>query len=124
MGFMILASMAATSMSNMISCICVSIELSTIVLAAVYEISRLYGGWFISPKLLFQYPNWKFADSLSYIKYAFVGVSLNENDGLLITCTQSELDSTNKCIIPPINTPPYTGEAFNSFYGYDNYTKS
>jgi ATP-binding cassette subfamily G (WHITE) protein 2 len=124
MGFMILASMAATSMSNMISCICVSIELSTIVLAAVYEISRLYGGWFISPTLLFQYPNWKFADSLSYIKYAFVGVSLNENDGLLITCTQSELDSTNKCIIPPINTPPYTGEAFNSFYGYDNYTKS
>ena len=122
MGFMILASMAATSMSNMISCICVSIELSTIVLAAVYEISRLYGGWFISPKLLFQYPNWKFADSLSYIKYAFVGVSLNENDGLLITCKQSELDSTNKCIIPPINTPPYTGEAFNSFYGYDNYT--
>lgn len=90
MGFMILASMAATSISNMISCICVSIELSTIVLAAVYEISRLYGGWFISPKLLFQYPNWKFADSLSYIKYAFVGVSLNENDGLLITCIHNQ----------------------------------
>jgi ATP-binding cassette subfamily G (WHITE) protein 2 len=124
MGFMILASMSATSISNMISCICVSIELSTIILAAVYEISRLYGGWFISPKLLFQFPNWKFADSLSYIKYAFVGVSLNENDGLLITCGQSELDSTNKCIIPPINTPPYTGEAFNSYYGYDNYTIS
>ena len=124
MGFMILASMAATSISNMISCICVSIELSTIILAAVYEISRLYGGWFISPKLLFQYPNWKFADSLSYIKYAFVGVSLNENDGLLITCAQSELDSNNKCIIPPINTPPYTGAAFNSYYGYDNYTIS
>lgn len=124
MAFMILASMAATSISNMISCICVSIELSTIILAAVYEISRLYGGWFISPKLLFQFPNWKFADSLSYIKYAFVGVSLNENDGLLITCAQSELDSTNKCIIPPINTPPYTGEAFNSYYGYDNYTLS
>ena len=124
MGFMILASMAATSISNMISCICVSIELSTIILAAVYEISRLYGGWFISPKLLFQYPNWKFADSLSYIKYTFVGVSLNENDGLLITCAQSELDSNNKCIIPPINTPPYTGAAFNSYYGYDNYTIS
>lgn len=124
MGFMILSSMSATSMSNMISCICVSIELSTIILAAVYEVSRLYGGWFISPKLLFQFPNWKFADSLSYIKYAFVGVSLNENDGLLITCTQSELDSTNKCIIPPINTPPYTGAAFNSYYGYDNYTTS
>ena len=124
MGFMILASMAATSISNMISCICVSIELSTIILAAVYEISRLYGGWFISPKLLFQYPNWKFADSLSYIKYTFVGVSLNENDGLLITCAQSELDSNNKCIIPPINTPPYTGAVFNSYYGYDNYTIS
>lgn len=122
MGFMILASMAATSMSNMISCICVSIELSTVILAAVYEISRLYGGWFISPKLLFQYPNWKFADSLSYIKYAFVGVSLNENYELLITCTQSELDSTGKCTIPPLNIPPYTGVAFNSYYGYDNYT--
>jgi ATP-binding cassette subfamily G (WHITE) protein 2 len=122
MGFMILTSIAATSISNMISCICISIELSTIILAAVYEISRLYGGWFISPKLLLSYSNWKFADALSYIKYAFIGVSLNENDNLLITCLPSELDKNGNCIIPPLNIGPYTGNAFNLYYGYDTYT--
>ena len=65
---MILDSQAATSISNMVSCLCVSIELSTVVLACVYEISRLYGGWFVSPALLADYPRWKFADALSYIK--------------------------------------------------------
>jgi len=122
MGFMMLSSMAATSMSNMISCICVKIELSTIVLAAVYEISRLYGGWFISPKLLLSYPEWQFADVLSYIKYSFVAISLNENDNLLITCLPSELNQNGQCVIPPLNTSPYTGSAFNKYYGYDNYT--
>lgn len=68
MGFMILTSQAATSISNMISCLCVSIELSTVVGACVYEISRLYGGWFIKPADMLLYQDWRFADALSYIK--------------------------------------------------------
>ena len=123
MSFMILASISATSLASMISCIFHTIELSTIILGLLYEISRLYGGWFISPKLMSIYPNWKFADSLSYIKYSFVGVSLNENNNLLITCLSNELTNTS-CIIPPLNIPPYTGNAFNSYYGYNEYTIS
>jgi ABC-type multidrug transport system ATPase subunit len=122
MGFMILSSMSATSISNMVSCICIRIDLSTIVLAAIYEISRLYGGWFISPKLLISYENWRFADALSYLKYSFIGISLNENNNLLITCSPSELSKDNKCVIPPLNVPPYTGEAFKEYYGYNDYT--
>lgn len=121
MAFMILDSFAATSLSNMISCLFVSIEMSTVIVAAAYEICRLYGGWFISPFLMDTYPDWKFADALSYIKYAFVGVSLNENDGLLLTCTTTEL-SAGKCAMPPLTAAPFDGAAYNKFYGYDLYT--
>lgn len=119
---MILDNFAATSLANMGSCMFVSIEMSTVVIACWYEICRLYGGWFISPALLKQYNNWAFADALSYIKYAFVAVSLNENDSLTLTCTSSELSASGKCVISPINVGPYTGTAFNRYYGYDEYT--
>ena len=121
MGFMILDSFAATSLTNMISCLCVSIEMSTVVTACAYEIIRLYGGWFISPKLMATYPDWEFADVLSYIKYAFVGISLNENDGLTLTCLNSELVN-GKCTMPPLAAAPFNGQAYNMFYGYSRYT--
>ena len=121
MAFMILDSFAATSLTNMISCLFVSIEMSTVVAAMAYEIARLYGGWFISPFLMSTYPDWKFADAVSYIKYAFVGVSLNENDGLVLTCLPTELVS-GKCTMPPLTGPTFDGNAYNNFYGYNQYT--
>ena len=121
MAFMILDSFAATSLTNMISCLFVSIEMSTVVAAMAYEIVRLYGGWFISPLLMSTYPDWKFADAVSYIKYAFVGVSLNENDGLVLTCLPTELVS-GKCAMPPLTGPTFDGNAYNKFYGYNQYT--
>lgn len=127
---MILASASATSMSNMLSCMCVSIEMSTVVLAAAYEICRLYGGWFISPALMSTYEAWRFADALSYIKYAFVGISINEDDGLLVTCLPAERtppfapgpETAANCKISPLTTPPYNGNNYNQYYGYDQYT--
>ena len=132
MAFMILDSAASTALSNMISCICVGIEMSTVMLAAAYEIVRLYGGWFISPAQISSYPDWKFADALSYIKYAFVGVSLNEHGGLLVACSAAERtppfapgeQTTSNCKIPPLTTMPYDGNNYNSYYGYDKYTIS
>ena len=119
MGFMILTSQAATSLSNLISCVCVSIELSTVVLACCYEISRLYGGWFIKPADMAVYQEWRFADALSYIKYAFVGVSLNENDGLIVTC----VGSTKTCSAPCTTlNQACSGASINTFYGYADYT--
>lgn len=130
MSFMILDSFAATSLANMISCIFVSIELSTVVLACAYEWVRLFGGWFISPALMATYPEWKFADALSYIKYAFIAVSLNEDDGLVLHCLQKErtpptsigAETFANCKIPPLVSYPYTGASYNSLYGYDHYT--
>jgi len=129
MMFMVLDSSAATSLTSMISCLCVGIELSTVVAAGAYEISRLYGGWFISPAQISLYPDWRFADALSYIKYAFVGVSLNENRNLLLTCLPSEMTNSvvagvtvSKCVIAPLNKAPYSGAAYNEYYGYDEYT--
>eukprot|EP01038_Epipyxis_sp_PR26KG_P009365 gene9365-12616_t len=124
MGFMILDSNAATSLTNMVSCLFVSIEMSTVVSAFVYEICRLYGGWFISPKQVSLYPDWRFADALSYIKYAFVGVSLNENSHLLITCEKSELTASGACTLPPLTSSPFTGAKYNAYYGYDQYSIS
>lgn len=125
--FMILASFAASSLANMVSCVCKTIELSGVILAACYEVTRLYGGWFISPALLKLYPQWKFADALSYIKYVFIGISLNENYGLEVQCDLAErtppfVTHGTKCVISPLMTPPYTGERLNQFYGYDDFT--
>lgn len=127
--FMILASFAASSLANMISCVCKTIELSGVILAACYEVTRLYGGWFISPALLKLYPQWKFIDAMSYIKYVFIGISLNENYGLELQCDLAERTPPSaphgsKCIIPPLMSPPYTGERLNQYYGYDGFTIS
>eukprot|EP01035_Chromulina_nebulosa_P019214 gene19214-25065_t len=118
--FMVLDSFSATSLANMISCIFVSIELSTVVLALSYEWVRLFGGWFISPGQIALYPKWRFADVLSYIKYAFVGVSLNENHGLQLTCLPKELVK-GKCTMPPFSAP-FSGHVIDAYYGYDRYT--
>ena len=118
MGFMILTSQAATSLSNMVSCLCVSIELSTVVLACLYEISRLYGGWFIKPADMLLYPEWRFADALSYIKYSFVGISLNENSGLEINCVAPSKTCSAPCLIDKT----CTGSQINTFMGYADYT--
>lgn len=111
--FMILDTNAALSLATMISCLCVTIELSTVALSLVLEISRLYGGFFTSPKQLIMYENWKFADALSYLKYVFVGVAVNELEGLEYTCTAAQI-SANKCV--------YTGEQTMAEKGYDQYT--
>ena len=118
MGFMILTSQAATSLSNLVSCVCVSIELSTVVVACFYEISRLYGGWFIKPADMALYPEWRFADALSYIKYSFVGISLNEDAGLVITCTAP----AKSCAAPCTVGAPCLGNTINNFYGYSDYS--
>ena len=84
--------------------------MSTVVLSLLFEISRLYGGFFTSPTQLHDYPEWKFADVLSYIKYAFVGSALNELQGMDFVC-----DAGEKCVIS-------TGQQIIEAKGYDQYT--
>ena len=117
---MMLDTNAALSLATMVSCLCVSLELSTVTLSLFLELSRLYGGFFTSPKQL-NTPatyGWKFADALSYLKYTFVGVAVNELSGLQYTCTDAEkaalLKTGGKCLL--------TGEQTMADKGYDEYT--
>lgn len=90
---------------------CITVELSTVVLSVFFEVCRLFGGFYTSPAQLTtgDYSDWKFADALSYIKYPFVGVALNELDGLVFDCP------SGSCAIT-------TGEQIEAIKGYDQYT--
>lgn len=93
-------------------CTCISIERSTVALSFLFEITRLYGGYYTSPRQLDRFPEWRFADALSYIKYAYIGVALNELEGLKYDC-----DTDESCIYR-------TGEQQIEAMGYGEYTKA
>lgn len=86
MAFMILDSLAATSLAVMVTCYFVTVERASVLLAFFFEVSRLYGGFFISPSQMVNYPGWYFAYYLSYVKYAYVGVALNELSDISFSC--------------------------------------
>jgi ATP-binding cassette subfamily G (WHITE) protein 2 len=67
------------------------------------EVTRLFGGFFIAPSRLPRYFAW--LDALSYIKYSFVGASLNELQNLKLDCSglktimlNSTYNITGSCI--------------------------
>jgi len=122
MAFMMLGSASSTSLANCISCVFIDLRLSTVVLAFSMEWIRLYGGWFISPALLSNYPAWIFADALSYIKYIMIGIALNENNNLLIKCDANELVNGKCSGVLGLTTQQFTGDQINNYYGYSRYT--
>ena len=63
-GFQMLLCNCAVALSNMCSCLCVSIEMSVVVLSCAMEISRQYGAFFVSPVLMDDYSRWKFFDQI------------------------------------------------------------
>ena len=96
--FLVLDVMAATSLATMVSCICVSVEMSTIVMSTALEITRLHGGFFIKPSQYdIQNGAWKFAQHLSFINYVYCGLCNNQFSNLEISCTADET-ARNKCI--------------------------
>ena len=88
MVFMLLCSLAATSLALLVSAICKTTDMSVTVLPLALEITRLFGGFFLSPSRLPKYFAW--LDALSYVKYTFVGTALNELSGLVLTCTAED----------------------------------
>lgn len=111
MAFMMLCSMAATALATAVTCIALTVELSTVILSLFFEVCRLYGGFFTSPKQLDapELAKWKWLDAISYIKYAFVGVALNELTDLEFTCPSGTCDITS-------------GEQVSALKGYDEYS--
>jgi ATP-binding cassette, subfamily G (WHITE), member 2 len=79
----------------MISALCRTTALSVTVLPMVLEVTRLFGGLFLSPSRLPKYFSW--LDALSYIKYTFVAASLNELSGLNVNCTARN-STTEVCL--------------------------
>ena len=113
--FMLLDSLSALSLATLVACVCVSVEMSTVVLSILLEITRLYGGFFISPIQMTdaKVEGWKFANALSYLTYAFMGLTVNELTDLKLTCTQTDKDN-NSCFT--------TGEQIMALRGYDEYS--
>ncbi|KAG2438719.1 hypothetical protein HXX76_005264 [Chlamydomonas incerta] len=97
MGFMILCSTAATSLALAVSAIARTTDMSVTILPMALEICRLFGGFFLSPANLPKYFVW--LDALSYVKYTYVGISLNELTGLELYCTPPQLNAQGKCPI-------------------------
>lgn len=58
LGFQLLICNCAVALSNMCSCVFVSIEMSTVILAMAMEITRLFSAFFVSPVLLDDYKRW------------------------------------------------------------------
>lgn len=83
----ILCNLAATSLALMVSAICKTTDLATTVLPMVLEICRLFGGFYLAPANLPKYFSW--LDALSYTKYSYVGIALNEFSGLELKCDQA-----------------------------------
>ena len=79
----------------MISALCKTTEMSVTVLPMALEVTRLFGGFFLAPSRLPKYFSW--LDALSYVKYVYVGLSLNELQGLKLSCTASEI-TAGKCV--------------------------
>ena len=148
----------AVALSNMCSCIFVSIEMSTVVLACAMEISRLYSAFFVSPLLLDTYPLWKvrnkegpnrtpyslldaplpialletllvthtvytfilsqFFDQISYMKYGYIGLVLNEYHNLKFDCKPQS--TVPECLTTTDGT--YSASYMLIINGYDRYT--
>ncbi|KAI8846854.1 P-loop containing nucleoside triphosphate hydrolase protein [Chytridium lagenaria] len=80
-----------------ISAVCRTTTLSITVLPLIFELHRLFGGFFLSPANL---PiHFSFLDGISYVKYAYVGIALNELSGLKLVCSPSELRADGTCPI-------------------------
>jgi ATP-binding cassette subfamily G (WHITE) protein 2 len=117
LGLQMLLCNSAVALSNMSSCIFVSIEMSTVILAGAMEITRLYSAFFLSPRLQDLYPKWAFFDKISYMKYGYIGLSLNEYNNLELSCLPGQLVPKNTGICT------YTsGDQLSYLYGYNRYT--
>lgn len=95
LGFMCLCNFAAVSLAMMVSAVFRTTDMAVIILPMALEISRLYGGFFVSPGAMPSYYKW--LQALSYCNYTYVAVSLNELTGLVLSCTPAQIASGTVC---------------------------
>ena len=100
----------------MVSAICRTTDMSVSVLPLMLETSRLFGGFFLSPANLPSYFVW--LDALSYVKYTYVGISLNELGGLRLYCSPAALAKAANGVCPITS-----GDQVIENLGLDQYTR-
>eukprot|EP01126_Amoeba_proteus_P050240 TRINITY_DN591_c0_g1_i18.p1 TRINITY_DN591_c0_g1~~TRINITY_DN591_c0_g1_i18.p1 ORF type:complete len:459 (-),score=68.82 TRINITY_DN591_c0_g1_i18:184-1560(-) len=106
MWFMFLCNLAATSLATAVSAIGRTTDMAVAILPMALEICRLFGGFFLPPITLPAYFSW--LDALSYVKYTYVGVSLNELHGLQYNCTSKQLVTQGNMTYCPVTTGEQT----------------
>jgi len=100
--FMVLCYFAAISAALAVSTLSRTVDMAVTILPMILEIFRLFGGFFLPPAKLPLYYSW--IDALSYVKYSYVGVSLNELTGLVYNCTESQLVTINGTLTCPVTS--------------------
>lgn len=110
--FMELCTLVAYSWAQLVSALAITVNSSLSILPLIFEIWRLFGGFFLPPSELPDYFVW--IDIFSYVKYTYTGVSLVELEGLTYTCTSEQLQ-------PPVNgtCPVTTGQQTIDTLGLD-----
>lgn len=94
--FVIMNALSAVSLASVVTTLCVSIELSTVVLSFFLEWCRLWGGFFASPaQMKVDAPHWKFAQMLSFMNWSFLGLAQNELKDLPLSCYPGKSPCTN-----------------------------
>jgi ATP-binding cassette subfamily G (WHITE) protein 2 len=76
--FNLLTALGCVSVTTFISCLCVTVERTTVIMACYLEIARLYCTFYMSPALMNSYPQWQWITNFSYLKYSFIGLALNQ----------------------------------------------
>jgi ABC-type multidrug transport system permease subunit len=89
--FNLLNTLACVSMTTFISCLCVTVERTTVIMACYLEIARLYCTFYMSPALMNSYPQWQWITNFSYLKYSFIGLALNQLTDQEFYCKPDEL---------------------------------
>lgn len=84
LGFMELTLFAANSVAFFLSALLGNVIFSAAVLPFALEIARLFGGFFLPPSNLPIYFVW--LDSVSYVKYTYMALVMNQFQGQNITC--------------------------------------
>ncbi len=84
MAFMVLTSVAATSLATAISAIGRTTDMAVTILPMALEICRLLGGFYLSPANLPAYFSW--LDALSYVKYRWGACAGEECERVHLCC--------------------------------------
>jgi ATP-binding cassette subfamily G (WHITE) protein 2 len=109
----------ATALALMVVSVARSVSVSVVVLPMAIEVSRLFSGYYLAPNMVPKYFVW--LDPLSYVKYAFVGVALNELHDEKYTCIGKKFNATTNITTFGIcdATLPTTGAQLAHKNGYD-----